>query len=101
MARGMTMIEGVVVYEEFGKGLAPTPHLASAVVSGRLSTGGSAEQKSAWLAGIASGDNMSVVPAWSEPNNGQGPLGVQMRAGSTEASTTVTGVKQHVYSPLR
>lgn len=94
---GMTMIEGVVVYEEFGKSLAPTPHLASAVVSGAaISTGGSAEQKSAWLAGIASGDKI-VVPAWSEPNNGQGPLGVQMRAGSTEDSTTVTGVKQHVY----
>ncbi|MEZ5320943.1 MAG: acyl-CoA dehydrogenase family protein [Microthrixaceae bacterium] len=30
---GMTMQEGVVVYEELGRSLAPTPHLVSCVAS--------------------------------------------------------------------
>jgi hypothetical protein len=31
---GMTLIEGVVLYEEFGRSLAPTPHFVSAVLCG-------------------------------------------------------------------
>jgi len=47
---GMTAIEGVVVYEEFGRALAATPHFVSSVLSGgALVRAGSEEQKSEWL----------------------------------------------------
>src|SRR5882672_8247144 len=40
---GMSLVEGVVVYEELGRSLAPSPHLASCVLAGGLlAAGGSA-----------------------------------------------------------
>ena len=93
---GMSMIEGVVVYEEFGKSLAPTPHFASAVVSAAaIAAAGSDAQKSDWLPSLASGERI-VVPAWLESDNGQGPKGVQVRGASDGSSTTISGVKRHV-----
>jgi len=46
----MSMLEGVIVYEEMGRALAPTPHLVSCVASaGALVRAGSDEQSSEWL----------------------------------------------------
>jgi alkylation response protein AidB-like acyl-CoA dehydrogenase len=47
---GMSTIDAIVVYEELGRSLAPSPHFASAVMSGGvLVAAGSDEQKQAWL----------------------------------------------------
>src|SRR5580693_9020555 len=74
---GMTLVEGVALYQEFGRALAPIPHFVSAVLSGGvLAAAGSAAQKEAWLPGIVSGGAV-LVPAWLEPENGFSPLGVQ------------------------
>ena len=52
---GMSLIEGVALYEELGRALAPTPHFVSAVMSGGvLAAAGSPEQKAQWLAPVAS-----------------------------------------------
>jgi alkylation response protein AidB-like acyl-CoA dehydrogenase len=94
---GMTMQEGVVVYEELGKALAPLPHLVSCVVSaGALLTGGSAEQIGEWVPKLASGE-VIFTPAWNEPDNGFGPKGVQVEAVASGDGFTITGTKQHVY----
>ena len=93
---GMTMIEGVVVYEELGRALAPTPHFVSCVLSaGALLRSGSDAQKDQWLRSVASGDAI-LTPAWVEPDNGFGPLGVQVRAVSSGDGFTITGAKRHV-----
>ena len=53
---GMTALEGVVVYEELGRALAPTPHFVTAVLcGGALARAGSVEQQAQWLPAIASG----------------------------------------------
>lgn len=94
---GMTMQEGVVVYEELGRALAPLPHLVSAVVSARaILTGGSAEQIAEWVPKLASGEAI-FTPAWTEPDNGFGPKGVQVDAVADGDGFTITGTKQHVY----
>ena len=94
---GMTMQEGVVVYEELGRALAPLPHLVSAVVSaGAILTGGSAEQIAVWVPKLASGEAI-FTPAWTEPDNGFGPKGVQVEAVADGDGFTITGTKQHVY----
>lgn len=95
---GMSTLDGVVVYEELGRAVAPTPHLVSSVLSARaLRAGGSEAQQGEWLPRIASGEAI-VTPAWLEPDNGFGPLGVQVRAEPAgDGTLRVSGVKQHVY----
>jgi alkylation response protein AidB-like acyl-CoA dehydrogenase len=95
---GMSLLEGVVLYEELGRALAPTPHFVSCVASATaLAVGGTGEQRATWLPRIASGDAV-LTPAWLEPDGGFGPRGVEARATSTDggATYTLTGVKRHV-----
>jgi alkylation response protein AidB-like acyl-CoA dehydrogenase len=95
---GMGLLDGVVLYEELGRALAPTPHFVSCVVSaGALATGGTDAQKASWLPRIASGAAV-LTPAWLEPDGGHGPRGVRTRATTDDGGETysITGVKRHV-----
>jgi len=93
---GMTTLETVVVYEEFGRALAPSPHFVSSILSGgALARSGSTEQKQAWLPAIVTGEAV-LTPAWLEPENSSRPTGVQLRAVPDGDGWTLTGVKRHV-----
>ncbi len=93
---GMSAVEGVVVYEEFGRAIAPSPHFVSSVLSGAtLARSGSDSQKQAWLPGIVTGEAI-LTPAWLEPENSSGPTGVQVRAVPDGDGWTITGTKRHV-----
>lgn len=90
---GSSMLDGVVLFEELGRAIAPTPILESAVMSaGAVLRAGSDEQRSELLAAIASGGTI-VVPAWLEPDNSYGPRGVQMRAEPTDGGFSLSGTK--------
>jgi len=92
----MTLLEAAVVYEEFGRSLAPSPHFQSAVLSARaLLSAGSDEQKKEWLPKIAAGDAI-LSPAWLEPKNGFGAKGVQMKAEASGDGFKLSGTKLHV-----
>jgi alkylation response protein AidB-like acyl-CoA dehydrogenase len=93
---GMTTLESVVVYEEFGRAIAPSPHFVSSILSGgALARSGTEEQKLAWLPGIVSGEAI-LTPAWLEPENSSGPKGVQLRAVPDRDGWTLSGTKRHV-----
>ncbi len=93
---GMSLVEGVALYEELGRALAPTPHFVSAVLSGGvLAAAGSDAQKELWLRGVASGEAV-LTPAWLEPENGYSPLGVQTRAEAQGDGFRLNGLKRHV-----
>src|ERR1700722_17613332 len=95
---GMTLVEGVALYQELGRALAPTPHFVSAVLSGGvLAAAGSAAQKEEWLRGAAAGEAI-VSPAWLEPENGFSPRGVQVTAaaGADGEGFRLNGIKRHV-----
>jgi alkylation response protein AidB-like acyl-CoA dehydrogenase len=93
---GMSLIEGVALYEELGRALAPVPHFVSAVMSGGvLAAAGSGAQKERWLRPIASGAAI-VTPAWLEPENGFSPRGIEVRAVADASGFRITGVKRHV-----
>ncbi|MDR3650356.1 MAG: acyl-CoA/acyl-ACP dehydrogenase [Acidimicrobiales bacterium] len=93
---GMTALEGVVLYEELGRALAPTPHFPSTVLcGGALARAGSAEQQARWLAPVAAGDAV-LSPAWFEPENSCGPSGVRMRAEPDGGGLRLSGTKRHV-----
>ncbi len=95
---GMSLIEGAVVYQEFGRALASSPHLVSAMFAGDLlARCGTDGQKQAWLPRISKGD-VIVSVAWIEPDNGFGAAGVQIAATVDPATgdLTFSGVKRHV-----
>jgi alkylation response protein AidB-like acyl-CoA dehydrogenase len=72
----LSMLDAAIVYEEFGRSLAPTPHFASSVISaGILGTPGSTRV---------------TVPAWLEPSRGFGEKGITLDA------ARLTGTKRHV-----
>ena len=93
---GMSALEGVVLYEELGRALAPSPHFASAVLcGGAIARSGSAEQRAQWLGPIARGEAI-LTPGWFEPENSCGPTGIEMRAEPDGDGLRLTGTKRHV-----
>jgi alkylation response protein AidB-like acyl-CoA dehydrogenase len=92
----MSVLEGVVLYEELGRALVPVPHLDSAVLCGGvLARAGSASQRARWLTQLAAGDAI-VVPAWFEPENSCAPGGVRLRAEPDGDGYRLNGTKRHV-----
>ncbi|HAM03181.1 MAG TPA: acyl-CoA dehydrogenase [Acidimicrobiaceae bacterium] len=93
---GMSLVEGVVLYEELGRALAPVPHLVSAVLcGGALARAGSAELTERWLPAVCSGETI-LAPAWLEPEGGFGPAGVALRAVPDGGDFRLRGTKGHV-----
>jgi alkylation response protein AidB-like acyl-CoA dehydrogenase len=93
---GQSALEGVVVYEELGRALTPSPHFVSAVLAaGVLRLAADDDQKQEWLPKIASGEAI-LTPAWLEPKRGFGPVGVQLKAVPDGDEYRLTGVKRHV-----
>src|SRR5260370_27776764 len=94
---GMSMLDAVVVYQEFGRAWAPSPHFASSVMSGPIiARVGSIGQREEWLPRLASGEAV-ITAAWLEPDGGYGPAGVQLRAeDSSGGGWRLTGTKRHV-----
>ena len=93
---GMSLVDGVVLYEELGRSLAPLPHFASSVMAaGAVLEAGSAEQHGELLEGIASGDTIATV-ASLEPGGGFSPRGVQLSARQDGDGYVLDGAKLHV-----
>lgn len=93
---GMSALEGVVVFEELGRSMAPTPHFGSAVLGGGvIAEAGSDEQRSEWLPRIVTGDAI-FAPAWLEPESGFSAAGVQLRATRHGDGFRLDGKKRHV-----
>ena len=92
----MSILDAEVVYEEFGRALAPIPHFVSCVLSASaLLAAGNEDQKKTWLPKIASGEAI-LTPAWLEPKNGFGPKGIQAKAEVSGDEAVITGTKLHV-----
>jgi alkylation response protein AidB-like acyl-CoA dehydrogenase len=93
---GMTMLDAVIVYTEFGRALAPSPHFASSVLSaGVIAAAGSDRQQAVWLPRLSAGEAV-LSPAWLEPGRGYGPGGIQLEATRRAGGWCLKGTKRHV-----
>lgn len=93
----MSLIDGVVVYEELGRALAPVPHFVSCVLSAAAIVASGNGPAAELLAEIAAGAAI-VTPAWLEPESGFGPKGVSLTTAEAGANGVfkLDGVKLHV-----
>lgn len=99
---GMGLVEGVVVYEELGRALAPTPHFVSAVLTGGLlARAASPALQETWLPALGRGERIVSV-AWLEPGGSFAPAGVTLTArpgdgaAGPEGGAVLDGTKWHV-----
>src|SRR5205823_10464646 len=81
---GMSQLEQVILYEEFGRALTSSPHFVSCVLGSRLAP-------PSMLPAIASGEEI-VSLAWLEPERGEGRDGVTL----SSSGGTLTGEKTRV-----
>src|SRR5438270_1481613 len=89
----LSMLDAIVVYQELGRSLAPSPHFVSSVMSaGVIARAGSDEQRSEWRPKLGAGEAV-ITPAWLEPGGGFGPAGVRMRI---DGEGRLSGTKRHV-----
>ncbi|MCY4663493.1 MAG: acyl-CoA dehydrogenase family protein, partial [Acidimicrobiaceae bacterium] len=90
---GMSLLDGVVLYEELGRSLAPVPHYVSCVLSAAaIAEAGTSAQKAELLGGIASGEHIATV-GWLEPGGGYKPRGVQLAARANGDGFVLDGSK--------
>lgn len=94
---GMTLLEAVVVAEELGRSLVPSPWFVSSVLAaGIIGRAGTPEQQASWLPTLASGETVMTV-AWLEPENGFSARGVQVRGIADGDDLVLSGTKRHVF----
>jgi alkylation response protein AidB-like acyl-CoA dehydrogenase len=64
--QGLGVVELVIIQEELGYGLAPSPLISNAAAGAVIELAGSDEQKSRWLPGIASGEQRGAAAFTAE-----------------------------------
>jgi alkylation response protein AidB-like acyl-CoA dehydrogenase len=69
--QGLGIVELVILTEEMGYALAPSPFFSNAAAGLLIQEAGSEDQKRKWLPGIASGEQLATV---GEIKNGRAPL---------------------------
>jgi 3-oxocholest-4-en-26-oyl-CoA dehydrogenase beta subunit len=89
---GGTMVDLSVIYQELGRALVPSPHLASAVIAGETLVGDESGRHRNLLASMVAGEAI-VAPALAEPDAGFGPDAVTVPARATSAGFQIDGTK--------
>jgi alkylation response protein AidB-like acyl-CoA dehydrogenase len=93
---GFGFLELVVLLEEQGRALLPSPFFSTIVLAaGALLTSGTEEQKAAWLPRIAAGDIVATV-ATTEPGGQWDAEGVEAVARKSDAGWEISGTKSYV-----
>jgi alkylation response protein AidB-like acyl-CoA dehydrogenase len=86
---GLGAVELIVIEEELGYSMAPTPLLSSVSAALVLAAAGSEEQRERWLAPLASGELRGTLAVWDE-HGGWAPDHSELER---SAAGTLTGVK--------
>ena len=92
---GLSYVDLVLVLEEMGRVVLPSPFIWTAMVAEAIGRSGSEAQKQALLPKIAAGDLIATV-AWMEPSGLWGADGIAMAARKRGNGFTLDGVKLFV-----
>ncbi len=89
---GLGTVDLVVVLEETGRSLFPSPFVASQLAIAAIQRFGSAEQCARWLPGLASGERLGAL-ALLESSDRMGPAGIELVAQRSGGSLVLSGEK--------
>jgi alkylation response protein AidB-like acyl-CoA dehydrogenase len=92
---GLSYVDLVLVLEEMGRVILPSPFIWTAMVAEAIKRVGSEEQKSALLTKIAAGDLIATV-AWMEPSGLWDAEGIAMPSRKRGNGFTLDGIKLFV-----
>ncbi|WP_298228196.1 acyl-CoA dehydrogenase family protein [Gryllotalpicola sp.] len=93
---GATLVEAMIVMEELGRGIVPSPFFATTAFGVvPILTFGSETQKQELLPSIAAGE-VTLTTALTEPSGNWGPDGVEMVAVGSGETATLSGTKSFV-----
>jgi len=92
---GLSWEDLVVLAEETGRSLFPSPLLASAAAARAIVRLGSDAQQQAWLPGIAAGDVIATLAVLEETDD-LSEAGVELATSAAGSSVTLTGKKMFV-----
>ena len=96
---GLSWVDLVVVLEETGRSLLPSPLLAHTLAATAIAEAGSEAQKQAWLPGLADGSRIGSV-ALVEADASPGLEGIQLRAEpDARGGLRLSGEKRSVADP--
>jgi alkylation response protein AidB-like acyl-CoA dehydrogenase len=88
---GLGLADLAVVLEALGRHLAPEPFLGTVLLGAQaLGLGGSAEQKQAWLPGVAAGERLLTL-AWQEARSRFDPFRVAAAAAREGSAFALRG----------
>jgi alkylation response protein AidB-like acyl-CoA dehydrogenase len=94
--QGFTFVELGIVLEEQGRALLCAPYFSTVVLAANaILNAGSADEKSALLPGIASGETIATL-AFTEPNGKWDADGITMEATESGGGYTLNGTKMFV-----
>jgi alkylation response protein AidB-like acyl-CoA dehydrogenase len=90
---GMSALEAMVVFEELGRAIVPTPLLVSSLVGGGLLAAvGSPDLQAAWLPRVANGEAILTL-AWHEAGRSDREEGVALSAVADGDALVLSGTK--------
>ena len=92
---GLSWIDAVVVLEETGRSLFPSPLVSTLLAGSAVADLGSEDQKRRWLPGLADGSRIGTI-AFLEENDRVGAAGIQLRGQPDGQGFLLTGEKRFV-----
>ncbi len=95
---GLSWIELIVLLEETGRSLFPSPLIANTLAQSAIAMAGSEEQRRRWLPGLCDGSEVGTV-ALLEEGDVVSVEGMQLRAERDGDDYVLTGQKRYVADP--
>jgi len=92
---GLSWVDFVVLLEETGRTLLPSPLVSNTLAGTAIREGGSPEQQARWLPGLADGSTIGTL-AFLEASDVPGPEGIDLTATIDGDEHVLTGEKRFV-----
>jgi alkylation response protein AidB-like acyl-CoA dehydrogenase len=95
---GLTWVDLIIVLEETGRSLFPSPLVSTVLAAAAIDRAGSEAHRQRYLRGLADGTRIGTL-ALLDTDGASGPEGIGVRATPDGGSLRVTGTKRFVMDP--